>query len=169
MERIKKRWLICLALALMLLSGCGAAIASAVSSTQEPTVLQVKRVNTETENHYAPFPPRTITDQQQVQRLYNAMLALPRFPNNPPGWLSCPLDRFVKYDLTFLHGQSILQEALYDPSGCPTLRIGKNEVLAPDRSFAQLFVQVVGISEKDLDRVPLYSCNIRTPCSSPTP
>jgi hypothetical protein len=169
MNRTKRQLLICLILALVLLSGCGAAIASSGSGTEEPTILQVKRVNTETENHYAPFPPRTITNQQQVQRLYNAMLALPRFPTNSSGWLSCPLDRYVKYDLVFLHDHTLVQEALYDPTGCPTLRIGNNEVFAPDSSFAQLFVQVVGMSEKDLDPVPLYSCNIRTPCPSPTP
>lgn len=170
MNGMKKQWLICPILLLMLLSGCGTIFVSAASSAQEPTILQVQRVNTESENHYLPFPSRTITNQQVVQQLYNAMLALPHFTShNPPGWLSCPRETGVKYHIAFSHGNSLLQEALYDPSGCPTIRIGKNDVRIPDKSFAQLFAQAVGIPENDLVPVPLYSCNIRTPCLSPTP
>lgn len=167
---MKKQWLISLIFPLILFSGCSSALVAAVSTTDEPTMLQVQRVNTETENHYAPFSARAITNQQVVQRLWSVMQALPPFViPNPPGILFCPNETEVKYQLVFLHDHSILQEALYDPSGCPTLRIGKDDVRIPEKAFQQIFAQVVGIAMNDLVPMPLFSCNIRTPCPSPTP
>jgi|SRR5579863_448256 len=170
MNDLKKQMLICLILPVMLVTGCGSVLVSATSSGEEPTTLQVQRVNTETENHYLPFPSRTITNQQIVQRLYSAMQALPPFiTSNTSGPLFCPRGTGVTFHVDFLHERSLIQEAIYSPSGCPTLRLGKNDVRAPDKLFAQIFAQTVEISVNELVPVPLFSCNIRTPCPSPTP
>src|SRR5579885_817037 len=170
MNGMKKQWLLCLILPLILLSGCSLTLTSATNAVEVPTILQVQRVNTETENHYLPFAPRTITNQQTVQHLYNAMEALPQFSSpDSPGSLSCPRDTYVKYQLVFLHDHSIIQKALYDPSGCPRIWIGQNDVRATDKSFARLFALTIGIPESDLAPQPLFYCNFRTPCPSPTP
>lgn len=173
MNGLKKQWLIWLILPVILLSGCGSILVSAASTGEEPTMLQVQRVNSvnaETGNHYPPFASRTITNQQVVQRLYNVMQALPPFTiSNPPGWLSCPHGTDVTYQLDFLHEHSLIREVMYSLSGCPTLRIGKNDVRTPDKSFAQLLAQAVGVSVNDLAPAPLFSCNIHSPCLSPTP
>ncbi len=170
MNGMKKQWLICLILPLILLSGCGLTLTSAANAVEEPTILQVQRVNTETENHYLPFAPRTITNQQLVQHLYHAMQALPQFSTpDSPGSLSCPREIGVQYQLVFLHEHSVMQKAIYDPSGCSRIWIGQNDVRAADKPFAQLFAQTIGIPETDLVPVPLFSCNFRSPCPSPTP
>ncbi|MHB8599525.1 MAG: hypothetical protein ACYDER_22265 [Ktedonobacteraceae bacterium] len=166
---IKKRYLILLIFPLILLSGCGTTFVSAVTTTtqQAPTTVQVRRVNLIPGNHYLPFSPRTITDQQVVQRLYNAMQALPHWDLSGP--VSCPNDAGLEYQLDFFQEHTFIQEVVFDPEGCSTVRIGKNDVRVPDKSFTQLFVQTLGISETELAPLPLFSCTPHSPCPSPTP
>lgn len=138
MNGMKKQWLICLILPLILLSGCSLTLTSAANAGEEPTILQVQRVTTERQKiTICRSPPRTITNQQPVQHLCHAMEALPPFSTpDSPGSLSCPREVGVQYHLVFLHEHSVMQKAIYDPSGCSRIWIGQNDVYAADKPFA---------------------------------
>jgi len=164
---LKQRVLLLCSL-LVLLSGCGSALVAASSAGDEPTSLQVYRVNLIPENAYPPFPPHTITAQQTVQRLYNMVQALPRW-NSASGQMSCPVWSGLEYQLDFFQGQTLMQKVIYRPGGCSSILIGKNDVRVPSKLFAQSFVQAMGTPEKELFPTPMFSCNPKSPCSSPTP
>lgn len=157
-----QRSLILVIATLVLLSGCGTAFVSTSTAAETPTTVQVHRINLIPQNHYPAFSPRTISDQQAVQRLYNAIQVLPHWNTTAP--VFCPMDAGLKYQLDFSQGHTAIQEAFFDPEGCPTVRIGKNDVRVPDNAFTQLFAQTLGISETELTPQPLFSCTPHNSC-----
>ncbi len=165
-----KQRIILLIIPLILLSGCGAVLTTAGAAGGEPTILQVRRVNLVSGTHHPPFSPHTIIDQRAVQRLYNAAQALPHFTiPEPPGWMSCPHDSGLEYQLDFFQKHTLMQEVIFYPGGCSLLRLGEKDVRVYTKSFVQLFVQTIGISEAELFPQPLFSCTPHSPCLSPTP
>ena len=133
-----------LVLPLLLVSGCGF-VQTASAAGEPPTTLQVQRINHLPGNRYPPFSPRTITDQQAVQRLYAAAQALP--PLNRSGIMHCPVDLALDYQLDFSRGQTRMQEIVLHPTGCSSVEFGKNDARKLTPAFEQLFMQTVGISK----------------------
>ena len=167
-QRINSLIVPSLIIALFLLSGCGTAHVAAVSAEGEPTptVLQVIRVNTIPLNHYLPFSPRTISDPRAVQQLYDAARALPRL--SLPPIINCPLDLGLDYHLIFYQGHTLMQAMVFYPEGCRRLKIGESDLRVLTEPFVHLLVQTIGIAEPELAPLPLYSCNPKSPCLSPT-
>lgn len=147
-------WLIIVSLAipLFLLSGCNTTQVTTVPARREPTVIQVIRVNRIPLNHYPPFPPRTIKDSHAVQRLYDAVQALPKL--NLPPVIFCPIDRGLEYHLTFSQGNSVMQQVIIYPGGCRRVLIGANDLRVITEPFIHLFVQTVAITEPQLVPIP---------------
>jgi hypothetical protein len=115
-----------------------------VSAEEHPTTLQVQRINHLPGNRYLPFSPRTITDQQAVQRLYNAAQALP--PLDLSGIYSCPSDVALDYQLDFFQGQTRIQEIVLHPTGCSSVEFVDNDFRVFTPAFEHLFMQTVGIN-----------------------
>ena len=65
--------------------------------------VQVIRVNRIPFNHYLPFPTRTITDPRAVQRLFDAVQALPRL--SLPHVINCPVDLGLEFSSDFFSGK----------------------------------------------------------------
>ena len=92
------------------------------SAGEHPTTLQVQRINHLPGNCYLPFSPRTITDQQAVQRLYTAAQALPTLDLS--GIHHCPANFDLDYQLDFFRGQTRIQEIVLHPTGCSSVDLG---------------------------------------------
>ena len=136
-----------LVLPLFLFGGCGfvqTTTATVLPAGEHPTTLQVQRINHLPGNHYPPFSPRTITDQQAVQRLYTAAQALP--PLDLTGPINCPVDFALDYQLDFFRGQARIQEIILHPTGCSSVEFGKDDFRAFTPAFEHLFMQTVGIN-----------------------
>ncbi len=114
-----------LALAGILLTACGVSTATNSKSTTAhvtststpslpPTSVTVLRFGgLSSQNHVAPFQ-RTVQDAASVQRLYNAVYALP----SPPTNVTCPQDRVIGYQLSFMRGNMLVLQVLLS-GGCP--------------------------------------------------
>lgn len=109
-----------LALAMVLLAACGASPAAsgtqpatvtirATTTLLPPTSVTVLRFGGPSDqNRVAPFV-KTLRDTGRVQRLYNAVYALPPQSTN----VTCPSDRFIGYELSFMRGNTgVLQVIL---------------------------------------------------------
>jgi hypothetical protein len=114
--------------AIVLLTACGAASTTsgaptatpirATATPLPPTSVTVLRFGGSAEqNHVAPLQ-RTSRDTTSVQRLYQAAYALP--PASQGAW--CPIDRFIGYELTFQHGDTVMLEVLLS-GGCPSAKL----------------------------------------------
>lgn len=130
------------------------------SAGEYPTTLQAQRINHFPGNRYLPFSPRTITDQQAVQRLYTAARALPTLDLS--GINHCPNDFALDYQLNFFLGQTRIQEIVLHPTGCSSVDFGNNDLRVFTPAFEHLFMQTVGIS----NLVP-GPCNLLSSCTSP--
>lgn len=165
----KKQWLIALIVLCILSSGCGVGAATMPSSQKNnPTALNITRINILSSNHYQPFASRTITDLQAVQNLYSAMLLLPHAPSNGQA-RSCPVDWGLEYRLNFSQESTMLTRAIIDMGGCGIINLGKKDTRTYDEAFLQLLAHTVGVSEATLNARPLYSCTPHSPCLTPTP
>ena len=111
-----------LVLAMVLLAACGASPAAngtsltatsttirATTTPLPPTSVRVLRFGGPSDqNRVAPFV-KTLRDTGRVQRLYNAVYALPPQSTN----VTCPSDRFIGYELSFTRGNTqVLQVIL---------------------------------------------------------
>lgn len=152
---------------LFLLRGCSTAQVTSVPPRREPTAVQVIRVNRIPLNHYLPFPTRTITDPRAVQRLFDAVQALPRL--SLPPVINCPVDLGLEFHQIFSQGNAIMQKVIIYPEGCRQVLIGESDHRVLTEPFFHLFVQTIGITESELVPMPLYSCTPHSPCLSPTP
>jgi hypothetical protein len=170
-----KRGILFLLILLPLLGGCGAASVAAGAAAQEPTSLQVSFVNLLPENHYSPFPTRTVVNKQAVQQLYTAALKLPRpkytwMNSRYFSSVSCPVDLGLEYHLRFFYQQTLMREMIVYPTGCWSVLVGKNDSRVLTNSFFQLFEQTIGVPKGgELPPAYLYSCTPHSPCLSPTP
>lgn len=130
---------------LVLLAGC--AQSSPTLTSQTVTSLFVIRTGGFPLNHIPPFQ-RTATDAAKVQRLYNALLALPAFP---PGTFSCPADFGVAYHLTFFNQSVIALQATVKPDGCEGVSFNGTtqwtKWVATSPQFWTLFADTLGVPE----------------------
>lgn len=65
-----------------------------------------------------------ITDEKRVKQLYNEINALPIMP---PGTYNCPKDNGTTYILDFYNKSILLLQAVVDPTGCRTVRLGNGK------------------------------------------
>lgn len=119
-----------LVLAIVLLAACGvspaasqtpptATVIQATATPLPPTSVTVLRFGGPADqNRVAPFT-KTAQDAANVQRLYNAVFALP--PNQPRA-VGCPIDLFIGYELSFMHGNTLVLEVLMT-GGCPIVKL----------------------------------------------
>lgn len=79
------------------------------------------------ENKYDNLPAltQTITDEKIVKQLYDEIYLL---PPPPPGRRSCPMVRFVEYNLEFFQDNKQIMHALLKPTGCATVKLGTGEI-----------------------------------------
>jgi len=129
---------------LFLFTGCGTATAIGSSTSVQPTVLHVIRPAT---LNNVPRFERTIRDVAAVQRLYNSANALPTQPvfNGP---VSCPADLAITYQLSFLHGTTLVQNMYVFPTGCRYVQIGQrtSHTRFLNDGFSMLAAKTIGLS-----------------------
>ena len=121
----------------------GCAQSSHTVTAQAVTSLHVIRTSAFPANHIPPFE-RTATDPAKVQRLYNALLALP----TPPPGIFCPIDFGVAYHLTFFNRGVTILQATVKPDGCRSVSLsnGKSRWAYSD-TFWTLFADTLGVPE----------------------
>jgi hypothetical protein len=140
----------------LLVAGCSTGYATSVAP--QPTTLQVTRVSTLPDNHFPPLS-RTITNTDDVKRLYEAALALPK--GSTTGAHSCPADIGLIYHLNFLQNGKLLREMDLGPTGCPYILVSKTDMRPLTRSFESLFMQILGISFHQLIPEPTGSTHLK--------
>ncbi len=121
------------------LAGCGAQT-SQVGGASGLTLHVIRTSGQATE------PPldKVVSDSTEVQRLYDAALALPLAP---AGVYNCPADKGIIYRLTFLRGTTTVQTMDLNAAGCQFLSIGQaREVHQSNDAFRSLLAQTLGIS-----------------------
>jgi len=89
-----------------------------------------------------------ITDRTRVQRLYQALQALPKFPANTV--INCPVDDGVKYHLDFFQSNTALIQATLDASGCRALHLTTSDVRRTNDAFFSLLAKEIGVSPTSL-------------------
>ncbi len=124
---------------------------TALSSSNVPDSMHVTRVSTLPGTRIIPLDT-TIHDSTQVQRLYNAALALPRFPNTI---MHCPVDFGIQYHIDFLQHSKHMQQVVLDVAGCRRLYLSKDDIRRTNDAFWSLFAQVAGIPTSQLYAHPL--------------
>ncbi len=124
---------------------------TALSSSNVPDSMHVTRVSTQPKNHIIPLDI-TIHDSTQVQCIYNAALALPKFPSTIK---HCPVDFGIQYHIDFLQHTKHMQQVVLDANGCRKLYIDKGDVRQTNDAFWSLLAQVAGIPTSQLHAHPL--------------
>jgi hypothetical protein len=128
---------------------------------QTVTSLHVIRTSAFPQNHIPPFE-QTVNDAPKVQRLYNALLAL---PTPPPGLVNCPLDIGVAYHVTFFNRAAANLQATVNESGCRFAMLSNGKRLwAYSDTFWMVFADTLGVPESALFPAPQP-----TGPSAPTP
>jgi hypothetical protein len=139
MKLIKGLLLISIPL-LLFLAGCQSG-----KPAQEPTILQVTRINNLSKGPTAP-QSWTITDAHAVQQLFDEIQNLPEHQNN--GADSCGRPPY-SYHLIFLAGTKSLQQ---DDLGiyCNTLTLPDGSHHDPTTTFDSLLAGMLHISTQDV-------------------
>jgi hypothetical protein len=131
--------------AVVLLAGCGQA--AIVASPATVTTVHVVRTSAFPQNHIPPLE-RTITDAAKVQRLYDAMLAMPAFP---PGVIHCSVDSGLAYRLTFKRASGQTIPVVAAPDGCAYGAFGAaDRRFAANTQFWELFAATLGIPSAEV-------------------
>jgi hypothetical protein len=133
---------ICISLFLLLLiSGCAVGQAGQ-SSTTEPTMLRIVRVNT---NPYmTQYPPlkETIRDAAVVQHIYQEAYTLPQAPRE-----TCLLGTgSLIYQLYFFRGKTLLKEMNFGVIGCQFLQLSKTDIRDSNSQFDLLLRQTLHLN-----------------------
>ena len=139
MKLIKGLLLISISL-LLFVAGCGA-----VTPAQQPTTLQVTRMDNWRQGHAAPRS-WTITDVQAVQHLWASMQNLPAHQNT--GADSCARPHY-SYHLDFLAGTKSLQQDDLD-TYCATLTLADGSHRDPTAAFDLLLAGMLHLSTQDV-------------------
>lgn len=136
---------------------------SAAMSALRVSAVRIVRTIGLPQNGILPFD-KTIHDAAQAQRLYAALIALPKMPQ---GTYACPADFGVAYDFTFYQGATAVATAMVKPDGCEgaTLPDGSYRWAATDESFWQVFDKVTGIPASNRIGLPACSPAPTGPCS----
>ena len=125
---------------LVFVAGCGS-----VTPAQEPTTLQVTRMDNWSQG---PAAPRswTITDVHAVQQLFDEIQNLPAHQNN--GADSCARPHY-SYHLDFLAGTKSLQQDDLD-TYCTTLTLADGSHRDPTAAFDSLLAGMLHLSTQDV-------------------
>jgi len=81
--------------------------------------------------------------RSHVQRLYQAIQALPRFPTNQV--FNCPVDNGIKYQLDFFQGNATFLHVTLDASGCRALHLTTKDVRQTNDAFFSLLASEIGL------------------------
>lgn len=114
--------------------------------TPAPTILQVTRVLPPTTSSRPPFD-KTITDANEVQKLYSLALATPIVPKGAV--YNCPVAlAHYQYRLLFFHNKLIVSHMILDDNGCVFLSINSDPRLhnASNNDFTNFFLKTIGRS-----------------------
>lgn len=134
---------------LVVLAGCAQSSRTVTSRTV--TSLHVVRTSAFPSNHIPPFE-RTATDAAKVQRLYDALLAL---PTPPTGTIHCPADFGVAYHLTFFRMGATVLQATVEGSGCRFVALSNGERRwAYSDTFWAVFADTLDVPESELFPTP---------------
>ena len=151
-----KRLFVCLALACLALAACGVATAhQGTTAQQSPTAVasvRVVRTQTMSRQNWTPLD-KTIHDATQAQRLYDATLALPLFPNDA---INCPADFGLGYNLTFTRNDGSQITVATDPYGCWQVSIEGQKLRRANDAYWNLLAQTLGITRAQLQPINLY-------------
>ncbi len=130
-------------IALVFVAGCGLPIGQGTvppHSTVDPNLPTSLHVTSHSVTYQL---DKTITDSLAVQRLYNAIYALPRqgFP------VSCTVVYGHKFTLMFLRGARIVAQMLYISKDCQLVYVSQADVrYGGANGFRSLFGETLGIS-----------------------
>src|SRR5689334_3197509 len=95
-------------------------------ASPSPTILQVTRVMPPATSH--PLFDKTITDANEVQKLYSMALATPVIPKGAR--MHCPATfAHYQYRLLFFQNKLMVSQMILDDSGCITLRINSDPLV----------------------------------------
>lgn len=142
--RARFQWLLFLGCLLPLIA-VGCATGMGVKPPQpatSPDKVNVTRFTTIPGTQLPPFEAN-MADRTGVQRLYQAIQALPRFPANQV--FNCPADNGIKYHLDFFQGNAVLLQATLDASGCRALHLSTSDVRQTNDAFFSLLAKEIGV------------------------
>ncbi|HEY7349414.1 MAG TPA: hypothetical protein VH599_13955 [Ktedonobacterales bacterium] len=137
----KRRYLIPFLLVVVFLAGPS----SSVFSFSPPPAdrLEVARFIVPASNpNYLPPGGWTVGDPATAQQIEHAVVAL---PPSPDGVRFCPLDRGVRYRLTFFAQGITLFQAVADAGNCFALHLDNSETRQTDEAFWLLLSRALGL------------------------
>jgi len=114
--------------------------------TPSPTILQVTRVAPPATSSLPPFD-KTITNANEVQKLYNMALATPIVPKG--AIINCPVaTAHYQYRLLFFHNKLMVSRMTLDDDGCVFLSINSDPRIhnASNNDFINFFLKTIGRS-----------------------
>jgi hypothetical protein len=143
------------------LASCGTT-ASQTSIQPQFTIVHVLRISRFPSNHIPPLD-QTVRDVSTVRQLYEALYALPPYPNTD---MNCPIDLGEAYDLTFYPYQAGVSWAIVKPDGCERVTLPHDDYRwsAHSPHFWQVFAAALGVPKS-----ALFSIGRSTGPSAPTP
>ena len=125
-------------------------INAAFPRSAQPTTLLVTRSSASPANNFPPLN-REVKDAKAVQKLYNAINALPK---TTIGIRYCPIDAGLIYHIHFSSGTTLIEQVDMDTGGCQWIRLSKQNVRQPTQAFLLLFASTIGIPRSTLDPIP---------------
>ena len=145
LRRVRFQWLLFLGCLLTLIVvGCASGSgANPPQPATSPDKVDVTRFTTIPGMKLPPFEVN-LTDRTRVQRLYQAIQALSRFPANQV--INCPADNGIKYHLNFFQGNAVVLQATLDASGCRALHLSTSDVRQTNDAFFSLLAREIGVT-----------------------
>jgi hypothetical protein len=128
----------------MVLTACGGT-KPAARSHLAPDSLHVVRLS----YSFDPYPPfdHVATDESAVQGLYDMIESLPPFP---PGTYACPVDRGLRYHLTFSRASTLVLSAFAAAQGCQGVGLGPQDIRQATEAFWSLLARTLGVTTVEL-------------------
>jgi hypothetical protein len=136
----------------ILLAGCGAGGPHATTASSGITSVHILRTSPFPQNHIPPLD-QTVTDSTKAQRLYDAVQALPSFPQ---GTINCPAGSGEAYNLTFYRDEAEVSWAVVKPEGCRRVTLPNGDIRRSINQdhFWRMFADALGVPEADLFQPP---------------
>ena len=118
---------------------------SPTASPTGPTALHITRTDLSTTNNLGPLD-KTVTDTQEVQKLYHAALTLPALSTGQEMNQACLSDVGVIYHLDFLQGNTEVQKMNLDPGDCKILYLSQTDLRQVNDAFLTQLKQAIGVN-----------------------